>query len=427
MTTSARPKPGSSRPLAERPADDPPVLVDEAIRGELAEEPEPDAEHVALRAPFVAPELGHHRQAQDGVADDDDEQHARPGIEDELEPDHDDEADRGRPAPERGRVLGQLPRSDAQPGDDPGQGVMDGRERVEEVPDRPDDGRQHGQQDPAVDPQEERRHVAGALAADDALGDDPGPADDAERARSPMRIDRRRQMAGRGQVRAVRADVADEDEQERQRDRRRGAGHVHGQGQAARVRRVEGVGEDRGGQEQGEQARRRADGRDPPGPVADHAGGGVARPRRVSRKPPTMATRASATMIGRITSFVSPADEPPSPDGDGRRSATVGEWSAPVRAEGGASVAVADGAAVGARGRRRGRGGGDGERPGPALQVAVVGRRGPLDLVVPGRQLGTGSMTQPRRVVGVEAAAGQLGPGRVAQGQAGAVRSRGPR
>ncbi len=161
--------------------------------------------------------------------------------------------------PSAGRVVGEVPRLDPEAADDPGHQVVERRERVEEVPDRPDEGRQHGDADPAVDPQEQRRHVADALAADDALGDDPGPADEPDRAQAEP-DGGRRQMAGVGQVRALGADVADEDEDERQRDGRRGPDEVDGQRQTARVGGVEGVGEGRGRRRQSE--RRQADGGD---------------------------------------------------------------------------------------------------------------------------------------------------------------------
>src|SRR5206468_9532074 len=68
-------------------------------------------------APYVAPELGHHRQREGRVADHDDEQGARAGsVPDELEPDEEDEPGDRRPPPERGRIVRDRPGGDAEIG-----------------------------------------------------------------------------------------------------------------------------------------------------------------------------------------------------------------------------------------------------------------------------------------------------------------------
>ncbi len=305
----------------------------------------------------------------------------------------------------------------AEPADHPGADVVEGRERIDEVPGWSDERADDRQPDPAVDPQEERRDGGLRGPAGDALGDDPEPADDAEDAQPDA-------DAGPGgdgpdrQLRAVRADVANEHEHERQGDGRRGAGQVDSEGQPARVGRVEGVREHRSRQQQGEQPCRRADRRKPPGPAVAHAGGGVARPRRVSAESADDGHQGERD-DDRQDHVVRVAD---------RRAAITG-WrrchgrrrSDGQRRRGGWRLGRGRRGSRGRtrrRGRRRGRGGGHGEGPRPALQVAVVGRRGPLDVVVSGRQLGDRDDDQARRVGRVEAAAGQLGPGRVAQGQA---------
>ena len=97
-----RPAPARLEQAApEGPAGDAPVLVHQPPVGEPAEGPEPDRERLAVGAPFVATELGHHRQREGGVADDHDEQRGRTGHDDELQPDEEREARDRRPAPER--------------------------------------------------------------------------------------------------------------------------------------------------------------------------------------------------------------------------------------------------------------------------------------------------------------------------------------
>ena len=133
------------------------------------------------RAPFVAAELGHHRQGERGVADEHDEQGRRTRLVDEFEPDEAQEPDRRRPPTETGRVVGRRPALHAETGQDRGADVMERRERVEEVPDRAEDRAHDRHPDPAIDPQEEGRDVAVARAAGDPLGDDPAPSDQADR------------------------------------------------------------------------------------------------------------------------------------------------------------------------------------------------------------------------------------------------------
>ena len=164
-----------------------------------------------MRAPLVAPELGHHREREGRVADEDDEERGGSGLDHELQPDEEGEPDDRRPAAEARRVVGGLPAPDVQPAQERGAQVVEGRERVEEVPGRPDDGGDDGQPDPAVDPQEERRDVAVARPAGDPLGDDPGPADEPDGA-EPVPKPRRRQRPRRVGDRWGGPDVADDDE-----------------------------------------------------------------------------------------------------------------------------------------------------------------------------------------------------------------------
>ena len=215
---SSRARAGRSRTAARRTR---PVLVDQARTGEPAEQPEPDRERLAVRAPLVAPELGHHRQRERGVADEDDEQRRRPGL-------------RGRARARRRRRSRWPPASGrARPGSRPAsQPATPSRRRTaaprswsvengsRKCQTGPTSAQTHRQADPAVDPQEERRDVAVARAADDALGDDPDPADEPER---PERVAEPRPAAGDPrpvEVGRRRADVADEHEDERQGDRR---------------------------------------------------------------------------------------------------------------------------------------------------------------------------------------------------------------
>ena len=164
-------------PAAERAPVDAALLVDQPEPGEPAEEPEPDREGLASRAPLVAPELGHHRERVGGVPDEDHEQQGRARLHDELQPDEDGEPDRARPASEPLRVVGRCPALDVGSRQDPGRHVVDRRERVEEVPGRADDRADDGQADPAVVPQEEGRDLPVARPAGDPLADDPQPAD----------------------------------------------------------------------------------------------------------------------------------------------------------------------------------------------------------------------------------------------------------
>ena len=78
------------------------------------------------------------------------------------------------------RQLRDVPAADAEPPERPGEDVVDRRERVDPLPDRREQRRQHRDPDPAVDPQEQRRDGRLRRAAGDALGDDPDPADQAD-------------------------------------------------------------------------------------------------------------------------------------------------------------------------------------------------------------------------------------------------------
>ena len=199
-----------------------------------------------MGTPLVAPELDHHREREGRVADEHDEEDLRTRGEHELEPDDDREADGRRPPTESRRVLGEVPRRHAQPPDDRGPEVVDGRERVEVVPDRPDERRDHRHADPAVDPHEERGDLGVALPADDALDDDPQPREQPDRTQDVAQR-RRRHPAVARRIGPLGADVADEHEDEREGDGGCGAGQVDGERQPARVGRVQRVGEDRRG------------------------------------------------------------------------------------------------------------------------------------------------------------------------------------
>ena len=93
-----------------------------------------------------------------------------------------DEPDCGRPLRKAFRVLGRLPWRDAEPVHDPRADVVQRRERAEPLPDREEQRGNQRDADPPVHPQEERRHVGRARPADDALGHDPRPGEQADRA-----------------------------------------------------------------------------------------------------------------------------------------------------------------------------------------------------------------------------------------------------
>ena len=200
----------------------------------------------------------------------------RSRLHDELQPDEHGEPDRPRPASEPLGVVGGGPALDVGSRQDPGRHVVDRRERVEEVPGRADDRADDGQADPAVVPQEEGRDLPVARPAGDPLADDPQPADQPDGAQ-PEPQPGRRQRPRRGEVRRRRPDVADDDERERQCHGRRGADDVDRERQPARVGRVQGMGRDRRGQDQGEADRRREAARQACRKPRDHVGvvGGV--------------------------------------------------------------------------------------------------------------------------------------------------------
>src|SRR3954454_24093080 len=104
------------------------------------------------------------------------------------------------------------------------------------MPDR-SDRRDYGEAHPAIDPQEQRRDAAVAVAARDPLGHDPEPAEEPD---EPKQVPKpgRRQVTGTREVRWGGADIADDHEYERQGDRRRGSHEVDGQGKAAGVGRI---------------------------------------------------------------------------------------------------------------------------------------------------------------------------------------------
>ena len=231
----------SSRPVANDRRRTRAGLQVDRERREPPEQPEPDRERLPVPPPGVAAELGHHRQRERGVADEDDEQHPRPVHRpDELEPDDEHEPDHRRPAAEALRVLRRVPAADPERAGGSRADVVERRERVEPVPDRVEERRDDRDSDPAVDPQEERLDVAGALSADDPLGDDPGPADQPDRAQ-PVAEPRGRHLARTGRGHRLRADVREHHERERQRDRQRRPGNVDRERQPRLVRDVERV------------------------------------------------------------------------------------------------------------------------------------------------------------------------------------------
>ena len=254
--TSAADQPGSSSPLPNERGVDAALLVDQPPMGEPAEEAEPDRERLAVRAPFVAPELGHHRERERRVADEHDEQRrrrrrrsrarARRRTRTRWRPASDRAAPGSRRVPSPrcpSRRRTAAPRSCR---------VENGSRKCQTGP---MSAQMHGHADPAVDPQEQGRDVGVARAAGDALGDDPDPAeepDGPERVAEPGRRQRARRPI---EVRRGRPHVADDDEDERQGDGRGGPDEVDGQRQPARVGRVERVRRDRRGQEEGEPER----------------------------------------------------------------------------------------------------------------------------------------------------------------------------
>ena len=149
------------------------------VAGESVEEAEPDREHLTVGAPRVPTELGHAGERDERVGQDD---QAHVGAsEGELEPHEHGEADDRRPRREPRWIRRRAPAPDAQTPQDPGADVVEGRERVEPLPDRDQQRAHDGEADPAVDPGEERAHLGARRPAHEELGDDPGPADQAQR------------------------------------------------------------------------------------------------------------------------------------------------------------------------------------------------------------------------------------------------------
>ena len=121
-----------------------------------AEQPEPDREHLALRPPPVAPELGHHRQRERGVADEHDEQRRVAGDRTSSSQTKNARPDTAGQA----QAVRQLARGPATEPDAPAsaRAMSNERgERVEEVPHGPEDRGHDRDPHPAVDPQEQRR------------------------------------------------------------------------------------------------------------------------------------------------------------------------------------------------------------------------------------------------------------------------------
>ena len=110
----------------ERPPSESTRFVDQREQREPADEPEPHPERLAVRAPGVAAELGHHRQGQRRIADERDEQ--RPTdcpLEDELEPDDEHKSDESRPVAEPLRILRRVPALETDATKDPGADVVE--------------------------------------------------------------------------------------------------------------------------------------------------------------------------------------------------------------------------------------------------------------------------------------------------------------
>ena len=150
-----------------------------------------------LRRHGVAPELGHHRQREGGVPDGHDEQRWRSRRRPTTSSSQmkDGEPDRRRPAAQRFRVLGGVPATDAEAAEGRRTQVMQGRERVQPMPDRPEERGQDRDADPAIDPQEQGRDVPRARSASNALGHDPCPPKETDRP-EPRRMPRRGNVPG---------------------------------------------------------------------------------------------------------------------------------------------------------------------------------------------------------------------------------------
>ena len=146
--------------------------------------------------------------------------------------------------PRRAGYSAGSQRRDAEPPEDGRTEVVERRERVEEVPGRPDERRDDGQADPAVDPQEQRRDVARGRTADDALGDDPEPA-----RRGRARGERSRiRLAAAQPARSV-VGAAARTSRASTNDERQGHGHrrardIDGKGQPTRIACVQLMPED---------------------------------------------------------------------------------------------------------------------------------------------------------------------------------------
>ena len=101
-------------------------------------------------------------------------------AENELEPDDGDEADDRRPAAKTFRILGRLAAVNARARAARAQDLVNGREGIEPEPDGSEQCADERHADPAVDPQEERAHIAVAVATEERLGHDPDPCDQAD-------------------------------------------------------------------------------------------------------------------------------------------------------------------------------------------------------------------------------------------------------
>src|SRR3954469_21718563 len=116
-------------------------LTDVGQWRESTQQPEPDAERLAVTAPRGLAVLRHSDQRHDGVADHREcEQLTAVGVDDELEPDEEAEADEGRPRSKLLRPRPGLEPGDAKPAEQRGAEGVQGAERLDRAPQRTADG-----------------------------------------------------------------------------------------------------------------------------------------------------------------------------------------------------------------------------------------------------------------------------------------------
>jgi hypothetical protein len=189
----------------------------------------------------VSPLARHERQRQHRVADDRDEQRPSCGtLHDELEPHDEHKARHRRPALECSRVLDRLEASNAGATHCPRASIVQGRERVQPLPDGADEGRNDRHPNPRVDPHEQRSDVRVRRSAADALGEDPEEAGNTHDAHQQLHDPRQlKRVSGDG--RRIGAQVANQHERERKRNRESRAAEIDDQRQPALVVAVDRV------------------------------------------------------------------------------------------------------------------------------------------------------------------------------------------